>query len=44
MFGLDSYSISVFWPSLLGIVFMTGAMVWAGIKMVQLTKRKPKKK
>jgi hypothetical protein len=44
MFGLDTYSISVFWPSLFGILLITGAMIWGGIKMVQLTKQKPKEK
>ena len=44
MFGLDSYSFEVFWPSLLGIIMMSVAMVWSSVKMIQLTMEEPKKK
>ena len=44
MFGLDSYSFEVLWPSLLGILMMTGAMVWGSVKMIQLTKEEPPQK
>jgi len=42
MFGLDSYSLSVLWPSLFGVVLITVAMVWGSVKMVQLTMQEPK--
>jgi hypothetical protein len=37
MFGLVSYGFEVCWPSLLGMLMMTGAMVWGSSKVIQLT-------
>ncbi|MGY8861190.1 MAG: hypothetical protein ACKVJ2_01010 [Pseudomonadales bacterium] len=37
MFGIDSYGFEVCWPSLLGMLMMTGAMVWGSAKVIQLT-------
>lgn len=33
MFGVDSYSFEVLWPSLLGVAGMTAVMVWAFFKI-----------
>ena len=44
MFGLDTYSLSVMWPSVLGVLLMAGAMTWGGIKIVQLTMAEPAEK
>jgi hypothetical protein len=44
MFGLDSYSFEILWPSHLGILMMIGAMVWGSVKMIQLTMEEPPQK
>ncbi|MBA4500949.1 hypothetical protein [Marinobacterium marinum] len=36
MFGIDAYSFSTLWPSLLGVAGMAIAMVWAFIKVRKL--------
>jgi len=44
MFGIDAYTFEVVWPSLLGIVGMTAAMVWGYIKVRELMSEEPKDK
>ncbi|MDC9719104.1 MAG: hypothetical protein PSN46_00070 [Gammaproteobacteria bacterium] len=44
MFGLDAYSLSVFWPSMFGVALITAAMIWGAVKMVQLTMQEPEEK
>lgn len=44
MFGVDAYSLEVLVPSLIGVVAMAGAMVWAFIKVRHLMNEKPKPK
>lgn len=42
MLALDEYSLSVLWPSLLGVAVITVAMIWGGVKMYRLTMQEPK--
>ncbi|MCV6588352.1 MAG: hypothetical protein OIF57_04880 [Marinobacterium sp.] len=43
MFGIDLYSFETLWPSLLGVVGMSAAMVWGFIKIRKLMEEEPKK-
>lgn len=36
MFGIDAATWNTVWPSLILIIGMTGAMVWAGVKAYRL--------
>jgi hypothetical protein len=43
MFGIDVHSLEVLIPSLIGVVGITAAMIWAGVKMRQLMNEDQKK-
>lgn len=43
MFGLDVHSMQVLVPSLIGVIGITAAMIWAGLKLRSLMNEDPKK-
>ena len=43
MFGIDAYSLEVLVPSVIGVVAISGVMVWAFIKVRHLMNEDSKK-
>ncbi len=43
MFGVDAYSLEVLVPSVIGVIAMAAAMVWAFIKVKHLMEEDGKK-
>jgi hypothetical protein len=43
MFGIDPYSFETLWPSLLGVVGISIAMIWGAIKIKHLINEDSKK-
>ena len=39
MFGIDSATWNTLWPSLIGVLAMTGAMIWAGFAAYSKVKK-----
>ncbi|WP_276613236.1 hypothetical protein [Nitrincola schmidtii] len=44
MFGIDTHSMEVLLPSMIGIIAITAVMVWTGFKLRSLMNEDPKKK